>query len=280
METSGGCAVLQITSNRKNVIVGIRAYAGLAGILLVASTGALGQDEGFRFFLDKQGVADNAARPANSPLQFTNPTVAGVGRFYLYVAYGTNNQHFYHAGLRVTISGNATFTGGSFYNHIAGDLNRWQPGPSNIAPTPGTTTWTIGWVKESWGYGARNNDGTGGNGPDTPGAFGLTQQADTHFRADDGSLFGTTLLGYFDVAHGGGDTATIKLGSGASMTDGSTIAGSDFVYFGFGDSGTTNGANRTSTLPDGYISVPEPVTLSVLAAAFVVRGVFSRRIRR
>ena len=60
----------------------------LTGMVAVASA----QDESFRVLFDKAGVAEQAARPAATPLSFENPTVAGSGRLYIYIQYGTNNQ--------------------------------------------------------------------------------------------------------------------------------------------------------------------------------------------
>jgi len=237
------------------------------------TSGAFAQDEGFRFFFDKTGVADNAARPAATALAFTNPSVDGSGRLYLYIGYGTNNQNFSGNNLRIRITGDATFTGGALYNHQCNPVTRWQAVTGGVAPVAGTTDWVINSAFKvgGAGYGARNNDGTGNNGPDTPGAFGPTMSADSHFRSDDGSLnnglFGTTLLGYIDVAHGASAVdAQVFIGSGDSGSAGVTVGPADIVYFGFGDAGTTNKANRTSATADATIkAIPEPASMALLA---------------
>jgi MYXO-CTERM domain-containing protein len=240
----------------------------------LAASAALAQDEGFRFFFDTVGVNEPAARPAATALGFTNPIApdaggAGAGqRLYIYLGYGTNNQNFSSVNLRVTVSGvGGIIRTGQLWNHVAG-LARWQTYPGTATMTPNQTTWDFGSLVKvgGGGYGARNNDGTGANGPDTPGSTGPTQTADSHFRADDGSSFGTTLLGYIDVdnTNFGLSSVSVKLGSGGSGSAGVTVGNGDFVYFGFGDAGTTNKANRTSANADATVRTPEPASMALL----------------
>jgi hypothetical protein len=240
----------------------------------LAASAAMAQDEGFRFFFDTKGVSDASARLAADPLAFTNPLVTnGLGadagqRLYIYLGYGTNNQNFSSIGLRVTVDANGVIRSGSVYNHLCNPVNRWQTIPS-ASPVAGSTDWSWGNVLKvgAAGYGGRNNDGTGANGADTPGSTGPTESADSHFKADDGSAFGTTLLGYVDIDNIGAlnSDAAVKLGSSSSGSAGVTVSNADFVYFGFGDAGTTNKKDRTSANADAFVrAVPEPASLALL----------------
>lgn len=240
----------------------------------LAASAAMAQDEGFRFFFDTKGVSDANARNAADPLAFTNPLVTnGLGvdagtRLYIYIGYGTNNQNFSSVSLRVNVGANGVIRAGSIYNHACNPVSRWQS-IGTAAATAGTTTWGIGSALKvgAAGYGARNNDGSGSNGADTPGSTGPTETADSHFKADDGSAFGTTLLGYVDVDNIGAlnSDAEVKLASDTSGSAGVTVLNQDIVYFGFGDAGTTNKANRTSANADAFVrAVPEPASLALL----------------
>jgi len=240
----------------------------------LAASAAMAQDEGFRFFFDTKGVSDANPRLAADPLAFTNPLVTnGLGvdagqRLYIYIGYGTNNQNFSSVNLRVSVDANGRIRSGSMYNHACTPVSRWQSIVST-SPVADSSSWDIGNALKvgAAGYGARNNDGTGSNGADTPGSVGPTQTADSHFRADDGSAFGTTLLGYVDIDNIGvlNSDAAVKLGSTTSGSAGVTVGNGDFVYFGFGDAGTTNKSNRTSANADAFVrAVPEPASLALL----------------
>lgn len=245
-----------------------------AMVVGLAASAALAQDEGFRFFFDASGVADAAARPALTPLAFTNPVVtdatAGVGgsaRLYVYLEYGTANQNFSSISVRIKVGPGGAIVGGSVYNHLCTPVNRWQTVPAG-SMTATDWDWGLPVKVGGGGYGARNNDSTGSNGADLPGSVGPTMLADSHFRADDGSLFGTTLLGYVDIDNTNAFPSAdipVNLGSSSAGSAGVTVTSGDFVYFGFGDAGTTNKKDRTSASPDAYIHVtPEPASLALL----------------
>lgn len=236
----------------------------VVGLLTGAASAQPFGDEWIRFFFDTKGVdTAAAARPANSPLNFTNPTVVGSDRLYIYLQYGRFNaavdaQNMSGFNVRMDITGPATITGGQIFNKSVSGLDRWQNLPTPN-PVPGSTSWWPGSIFKvgTGGYGAKNT-------PD----FTTVESQDTHFRqGDDGSEFGTTLLGYVDVAHSGGvGNATMKFSNGDSGNAGVTVTNGDTVYFGFGDAGTQNKAGRTSTDPDAIIApIPEPMTLSLLA---------------
>jgi hypothetical protein len=262
----------------------------VAGLAVGAANAQFG-DEGIRFFFDEFDVSDATARTALDPdLSFVNPTAAnGLGAdagtpLYVYAAYGTNNQSMSSVGLTINITGPGVFRSGSVYNHLCNPVNRWQTIPT-ASPVNGSTSWAWGNVVKvgAGGYGARNNDSTGANGASSPGSTGPTQTADSHFRADDGSTFGTTLIAvaYIDNTSGVAETpgtasVSVKFANGASGNAGETVTAGDTVYFGFGDAGTQNKAGRTSASPDAYVyATPEPATLALIGL-----GVLALRRRR
>lgn len=237
----------------------------LAGFVSTAYAQPFG-DEFIRFFFDTKGV-DLATDPRGvaDPLSFTNPVqnnaagVDGGERFYIYVQYGTANQQFNGINLVVNTTLGARIRQGAFFNKpgLPGGT-RWTTGASF---GPGDTgSWVIGSIVRGLpsGYGARNNDVN----------FATTMANDNHFKSDDGSTNGTTLLGWVDVDHTGsfGDPdGQIRLASGTSGHAGVTITNGDTVYYGFGDAGTSNKASRTSVDADAFVHVvPEPATLALL----------------
>lgn len=247
-------------------LLSVAFFAGLS----VAMASA--QDESFRFFFDtvgNDGTAQGARSAAN--LSFTNPNIAGSGRLFLYLQYGTANQDFSGNNMRIDITGGpATLTGGSMYNHKSTtNLDRWGTIP-NSTVTAGVTSWEFGSVFKvgAAGFGAKNVASNGTGAPDVE---------DNHFdRTDGGNGFGTTLLGFVDVNSNGGNS-NVFMQNGDSGSGGVTITSNDYVYFGFGDNaylnkkGAAHGGAGGDTLRTADATItPEPISLALLGLGALI----------
>lgn len=206
-----------------------------------------------RFFLDTVGASESASRPA-TPLSYTNQIVQGTSRFYIYIAYGQANQKAATIRIGAQVDGPAVITGWSIYNHVlpGNATPRWSSVNQGSLDVTGKILTGV----EMLGVGV------------PPGASNIpaATAADTaHFRASAGANdpFGTTLLGYIDVRHAGGEgTAALRLNLPAATgavfyTLGAP--GSDTVAFGWNDTAlTANASGSVSATADGVVA-PAPV---------------------
>lgn len=246
----------------------------VAAALLACSGYALAQDESFRIFFDPTGNDGTDEGPrAAANLSFINPTIVSSGRLFLYMQYGTNNQDFTGVNLRVDVIGPGKMTAGNFYNHHIGALQRWHSIPGKSFSTD-RTSFLFGSVYkiDSNGYGAKNVASYGSGPPDG---------VDSHFDRSDGGIgFGTTLLGWIDVAHtAGSGAAQIFLQNGTSGNAGFTVTAEDYVYFGFGDPAVKNkkgaangGLGGPTAIAEAFIT-PEPMSVALI-------GVWALALRR
>ena len=217
--------------------------------LLLASA-ANARDVPFRLFFDTSGnaAANNAPHPGEATLGFDNPILPdGGGRLYLYAMFMQTDTNVYSPNMDIVIDG-GTITEAWNYNGEGQDTRggpdsqRWKFANPNPLTHPNTS------VVE---FTAANITG-----------FGLKNDA-THalfdIQYDDSiSEFGTTLLGYVDVANDPGQMAEVRYRVGQI---GFAIEGGlGDLFFGFGDGPNEN------PLPDATI-VPEPATLIMFCLA-------------
>lgn len=217
---------------------------------------ALAQSEPLgRLHFDLAGNDGQENSPRTGPTAQVNPALPdGGGRLFLYWQFGHASQGIYAIGFDLEIIG-GTVEAAYFYKpelHL--EFERWRFARPNPPETPGSGIVSLIGRSSAPYIGVRNHADF--------------EQIDRQFDPND-SPFGSTLLGYVDVANAPGTRAEIFLrGNGVGIADEGVNVPRP-VYFGFGD-GAVDPLTGVSALRDAVI-LPEPASLLLLLAGAGVR---------
>lgn len=224
-------------------------------------------DADLRVFFDKTPTADRGDLTEHAGLlAFENPVVQPDERLYIYFEFHLPGNHWYSVSFDVTAE-DGLITRAHMFNGVGQIveplMERWDEASPNPAVTPGVTTVEF--------HGAEINRFGVDNGV-------LAEFRDVHqFRRpgdDGGSIAGTTLLGFVDVAPlAGVELSEVFLSVGPNGFSGPDFPNPDRVFFGFGDDPVQNHkTGARSSLADAIV-VPEPggFALLVLGGLLVAR---------
>ena len=210
-----------------------------------------------RVFFDKTPTADRGDLTEHAGLlAFENPVVQPDERLYLYFEFHGTQHHWFSVSFDVTAEDGLITRAHMFngFGQIVKPLEeRWIEASPNPPVTPGVATVEF--------HGAEINRFGVDNGV-------LAEFRDVHqFRRpgdDGGSIAGTTLLGFVDVAPLPGiELSEVFLSVGPYGFAGPDKPGGHRVFFGFGDDSVQNKPGARSRLPDAIV-VPEPGALALL----------------
>ena len=212
----------------------------LLGALVVAGLlvgYANAQGPGARIYFDLEGNVPSNQAEGNAPhpgaTAKENPVLVGTGRLYIYWEFGAASQNVFSPNYDITIDGGTIIWAWNYNNTNMHNFTRWEPLGRPVTD----------YAVEPWNFpGGPAFNPTAGTNPISFTsaaivAFGLANDAghqglDNQLAIGDGP-FGSTLLGYVDVAAEGLATVWLTVGRQGIAIQG---GGPDTpINFGFGD---------------------------------------------